>query len=284
MAAGSVPVVLTAAQLSTLTPLSTVAVTQSTSPWVVSGTVTAANPSVSATASAPPASATYVGGSVTTAAPSYTTGQLNALSLNTAGGLRTDGSGVTQPISAASLPLPAGAATSANQTTSNSSLSSIDGKLGSQTDSNFGTPSSSTQRIAAMLGVGSAAVSVNSGAADAQTIRVVLANESNARVGRTPINGLAYTASALSTSFTSALSLQSGTTLVSTANYISVFSSTGTTLKLTWGGASPTVTNTLLIPPGGLDTCPVQIPSGSDIRLASLTGTSDGDVVVNFLS
>lgn len=36
LAAGSVPVVLTAAQLTTLTPLATVAVTQSTSPWVVS--------------------------------------------------------------------------------------------------------------------------------------------------------------------------------------------------------------------------------------------------------
>ncbi len=41
LAAASLPVVLTASQLSTLTPLSTVAVTQSTSPWVVSGTVTA---------------------------------------------------------------------------------------------------------------------------------------------------------------------------------------------------------------------------------------------------
>lgn len=40
LAAASTPVVLTAAQISTLTPLSTVAVTQSTSPWVVSGTVT----------------------------------------------------------------------------------------------------------------------------------------------------------------------------------------------------------------------------------------------------
>jgi hypothetical protein len=40
LAAASVPVVLTAAQLSTLTPLSTVAVTQSTSPWVVSLTST----------------------------------------------------------------------------------------------------------------------------------------------------------------------------------------------------------------------------------------------------
>lgn len=40
-----------------------------------------------------------VGGSVTTAAPSYTNGNINPLSLTTAGLLRIDGSGVTQPIS-----------------------------------------------------------------------------------------------------------------------------------------------------------------------------------------
>lgn len=40
-----------------------------------------------------------VGGSVTTAAPSYTTGNINPFSLTTAGALRIDGSGVTQPIS-----------------------------------------------------------------------------------------------------------------------------------------------------------------------------------------
>jgi hypothetical protein len=57
------------------------------------------NASVSATAASPPASATYIGGSVTTAAPTYTTGQMNALSLTTTGLLRVDGSGVTQPIS-----------------------------------------------------------------------------------------------------------------------------------------------------------------------------------------
>lgn len=40
-----------------------------------------------------------VGGSVTTAAPTYTNGQISPLNLNTAGGLRVDGSGVTQPVS-----------------------------------------------------------------------------------------------------------------------------------------------------------------------------------------
>jgi hypothetical protein len=57
------------------------------------------NDSVSAIAASPPASATYIGGFVTTSSPTYTTGQMNALSLTTAGALRIDGSAVTQPIS-----------------------------------------------------------------------------------------------------------------------------------------------------------------------------------------
>lgn len=46
-----------------------------------------------------PPSLAIIGGSVTTAAPTYTTALANALSLNTSGGLRVDGSGVTQPVS-----------------------------------------------------------------------------------------------------------------------------------------------------------------------------------------
>lgn len=65
----------------------------------VTGTITANNSSVSTTGTAPPGSATYISGSVTTAAPTYTTGQMNALSLTTAGSLRVDGSGSTQPVS-----------------------------------------------------------------------------------------------------------------------------------------------------------------------------------------
>ncbi len=68
-------------------------------PVPISGSISATNPSVSTTGSAPPASATLSGGSVTTAAPAYTNGQMSALSLSTTGGLRVDGSGVTQPIS-----------------------------------------------------------------------------------------------------------------------------------------------------------------------------------------
>jgi hypothetical protein len=73
-------------------------------------------------------------GAVTTAAPSYTTGQTNALSLTTGGLLRVDNSGVTQPISGSltnisgTISLPTGASTSANQTTLNTAFgSSSDG-------------------------------------------------------------------------------------------------------------------------------------------------------------
>jgi hypothetical protein len=166
-----------------------VAATQDTSPWVVSGTVTANQGgtwninNISGTVSLPTGAATETtlatlslsqGSStsgqkgplalaaVTTAAPSYTTGQTNALSLTTAGALRTDSSATTQPVSgtvafsnttidvtntgtfavqaaqsgtwninniSGTISLPTGAATSANQTTANASLASIDTKL-----------------------------------------------------------------------------------------------------------------------------------------------------------
>jgi hypothetical protein len=89
----------TAAGSGASTNLVTIQGNASGTPVPVSGTVTAANASVSTTGTAPPGSATYIGGSVTTAAPSYTTGQMNALSLTTTGLLRVDGSGVTQPVS-----------------------------------------------------------------------------------------------------------------------------------------------------------------------------------------
>jgi hypothetical protein len=92
-----------------LTTAGALRVDGSASTQPVSGTVTvtqatAANlraqtAAESATGAAPPSLAIYTAGSVTTAAPSYTTGQMNALSLTTTGLLRVDGSGVTQPVS-----------------------------------------------------------------------------------------------------------------------------------------------------------------------------------------
>jgi len=72
----------------------------------VTGTVTANagtgnfnNASVGANAASPPASSTYMGALVSTALQSYSNGQMDPLSLTTAGLLRVDGSNVTQPVS-----------------------------------------------------------------------------------------------------------------------------------------------------------------------------------------
>lgn len=65
----------------------------------ISGTVTATNASVSATGAAPPASITYIGGLASTTSPTETSGDIYALSLTTAGALRTDSSATTQPVS-----------------------------------------------------------------------------------------------------------------------------------------------------------------------------------------
>lgn len=81
----------TAAGSGASTGLVTIQGNASGTPVPISGTVTATNPSVGTDGSAALASDTQVGGKVTTAAPTYTTGNLNALSLTTLGGLRIDG-------------------------------------------------------------------------------------------------------------------------------------------------------------------------------------------------
>lgn len=119
LAAASLPVVLTAAQITTLTPPATVAVTQSTSPWVISGSVTATLSAettkvigtvnqgtspwvisgavteaaldaalISQEATTSGIKGLTIFGAVTTNAPSYTTAKSDALSLDTSGLLR----------------------------------------------------------------------------------------------------------------------------------------------------------------------------------------------------
>lgn len=83
---------------------SNVLATQSGTWTVIATQTTAANlraqtASESTTATTTGTVAALMGGAVTTAAPTYTTGQMDPLSLTTAGALRVDGSSVTQPIS-----------------------------------------------------------------------------------------------------------------------------------------------------------------------------------------
>lgn len=101
LAAASLPIVLTASQLSTLTPLSTVAVTQSTSPWVVSGTVTA-NPTTPSTLVAFVTAVTTAGTRVQLGSNAVQGGVLQAPSTNT-GIIYVGGSGVSSSVYGAEL-------------------------------------------------------------------------------------------------------------------------------------------------------------------------------------
>jgi hypothetical protein len=72
---------------------------EANNPIWVQGTIMVSNPSVGTDGAAALGFDTQVGGKVTTVAPTYTNGNLDALSLTTTGLLRVDGSGVTQPVS-----------------------------------------------------------------------------------------------------------------------------------------------------------------------------------------
>ena len=100
LAAASIPVVLPAAQITTLTPPTSVGVTQATASALNATVVNAGTFAVQNTAA-------VVGG--------------NALAV------KTDSSATTQPVSATALPLPAGAATSANQTNGTQQTKITDG-------------------------------------------------------------------------------------------------------------------------------------------------------------
>ena len=115
-----------------------------------------------------------VQGAVTTSAPSYTTAQTSPLSLTTAGGLRIDGSGVTQPISAASLPLPSGAATAAKQPA-------------------LGTAGSASSDVISVQGIASMTALKVDGSAVTQPVSGTVSITTNSAVNVAQINGVAPT-------------------------------------------------------------------------------------------
>lgn len=120
-------------------------------PIFINGSISATNPSVSATGSPVPSSATYSGMVVG--------GNLVGLA-GTANGLKVDGSAVTQPVSASALPLPTGAATLTAQNTGNTSLASILTTLGSPMQQTGGsvtvTQATATNLKAQVVGPGTA--------------------------------------------------------------------------------------------------------------------------------
>lgn len=93
-----------------------------------------------AAASALPPVIQQVGGSVTTGVPTYGTGTFNALSLNTSGGLRVDGSAVTQPVSGT---------VTANQGTPNTKANAWTTELTDGTNGPVAVKAASTAAVAA---------------------------------------------------------------------------------------------------------------------------------------
>lgn len=137
LSAASVPVVLPAAQITTLTPPTTVTVTQGTGTnlhtVVDSGAVTATisgTPNVAVTSSALPTGAATSANQSTeiSSLATIATNTTNAGTPTVSGTVTANAGTGTFAVSAASLPLPTGAATSALQTTGNTSLNSIDTK------------------------------------------------------------------------------------------------------------------------------------------------------------
>lgn len=70
-----------------------------TVPIPVTGTIVVTDPAEGPIGSPPPVDAIYIGALVSTSAPSWTTGNMESLSLTLAGAVRVDGSGATQPVS-----------------------------------------------------------------------------------------------------------------------------------------------------------------------------------------
>lgn len=185
-------------------------------------------------------------GAVTTAAPTYTTGQSSALSLTTAGALRVDASGSTQPVSGTvtvvqptgtnlhvvvdSSALPSGAATSANQATEIASLASIDGKLpaalGPQSTAGSLSIVPATGAVFAVTSASSTTGTISSVAASAST-GVLLASNTSRRGATIYNDGLsqlfvACAATASTTAFT--YKLQAGSAVSIDYNYTGVIS------------------------------------------------------------
>jgi hypothetical protein len=123
LAASSVPVVLTAAQLATLTPVSSVSVSNFPATQPVSGTVAISNSSIEISNDV--GNPIPVSGTVTAntgLSQPITDTQLRATAVPVSGSISVSNFPATQPVSATSLPLPTGASTEAT-------LAAVDAKL-----------------------------------------------------------------------------------------------------------------------------------------------------------
>ncbi len=210
------------------------------------------------------------------------------------------------PVSAAALPLPTGAATEATLAAASAKLpaalgahavaaslsvtvapdqgaipvSDNGGSLtvdGSVSASNFpatvttdyGTPGASTVRVAAMLGVGTAAVSASNPVPSYAKGRSVVTFVRN-DYSSVNVTTAAYVELIASTG--------------SEINQLEIFDSSGETLKLALGAAASEV-DLLLVTPGGNGIIPVNIPAGTRVSIKAVSATASvGEIDINCYS
>jgi hypothetical protein len=276
LAAASVPVVLTAAQLSTLTPLATVAATQS-------GTWNITN--ISGTVSLPTGAATETTLAAASAKLPATLGQ-KAMAASLAVAIASDQGALT-------ISLPTGAATSALQTTGNTSLASIDTKtpalgqalaaasvpvvltaaqlttltpLSTVAATQSGAWSSRTNDGSG-VSVGSKTVNTETGLNISQIGRAA-STKSRIDYSSTPVTTSAYTQVVASTAVV--------------IREVEIFDSSGQSLVLAVGAAASEV-DQIYIFPGGNGRIPLSIAGGSRVSIKAVSGSAtSGESLINF--
>lgn len=276
LAGSSVPVVLTAAQIATLTPLTTVAVTQATGTNLHTVVDSSALPSGAATSALQTTGNTSLS-SIDTKTPALVTGRVPV-----------DGSGVTQPVSgtvtvtqatgtnlhtvvdsgtvaatqsgtwnitnvSGTVSLPTGAAT---ETT----LSAVSGKL----PATLGQKTSANS-LAVVLSSDQSALTVTSSVAG----KTVSTLPTYTDYSSTPVTTAAYTQLVASTS--------------AAITHLSIFDSSGQAMILSTGAAASEVIK-LYIQPGGGE-YDLAIPSGTRIVIKALTANAtSGYQLLNMLT
>lgn len=155
-------------------------------------------------------------------------------------------------------------------------LSAINTKLGSQTDVNLGTPSANTQRVAAMIGVGSTAVSA--------TNPVPVSN-----IGGTSIQLVSTTVHPYYQDFsTSSLTTAYTQVVASVGTAVQAFSAinnSATPIYISTGAAASEVVRYIVMPGETTGRQLLTIASGTRIAISTQSGTeSSGKFALNVFS
>lgn len=167
--------------------------------------------------------------------------------------------------------LPTGASTEAT-------LSTLNGKVANDYGASTGAV-----RTASQVGNATGVADFNTGAAGAQTLRVVTASNNPQPAGRGYADSSYMSYS--STNVTTGAWVQLIASTAATINELYIFSSCSETLELGTGSAA-SETRKFLIPPGGIDSVVnLTIPSGTRIALRGVSGNcSTGQITVSGLN